>query len=215
GHSPLHVGSRQLTSIISRGYPTRQPSLRADPDPIRTLDSEGAGASFWGAKEADVMPIPAMKGFTSLTLLPEEKVGDKITRRILVGEREMIVFWSMRAGAHAAAHSHPHEQMFWMLKGRMEFRLGDERRVCAPGDPAGSGHGGRGAGGTGSGPPCPRSLALRRECCQDRGRRRRRPTPRPAREGRMADVGTKLIFENDRVRVWEFTLAPGESIGAH
>jgi len=80
------------------------------------------------------MPIPAMKGFTSLTLLPEEKVGDKITRRILVGEREMVVFWSMRAGAHAAAHSHPHEQMFWMLKGRMEFRLGDERRVCAPGD---------------------------------------------------------------------------------
>jgi len=31
----------------------------------------------------------------------------------------------------------------------------------------------------------------------------------------MADVGTKLIFENDRVRVWEFTLAAGESIGAH
>src|SRR2546430_12167896 len=74
-----------------------------------------------------------MKGFTSLTLLPEEKVGDKITRRILVGEREMVVFWSMRAGAHAAAHSHPHEQMFWMLKGRMEFRLGDERRVWGPG----------------------------------------------------------------------------------
>jgi quercetin dioxygenase-like cupin family protein len=31
----------------------------------------------------------------------------------------------------------------------------------------------------------------------------------------MAAVGTKLIFENERVRVWEFTLAPGESIGAH
>lgn len=31
----------------------------------------------------------------------------------------------------------------------------------------------------------------------------------------MADVGTKLIFENERVKVWEFTLAPGESIGAH
>jgi len=80
------------------------------------------------------MSIPAMKGFTSLTLLPEEKVGDKITRRILVGEKEMIVFWSMRAGAHAAAHSHPHEQKFWVLKGTMEFRLGDERRVCGRGD---------------------------------------------------------------------------------
>ena len=31
----------------------------------------------------------------------------------------------------------------------------------------------------------------------------------------MADVGTKLIFENERVRVWEFTLRPGESIEPH
>jgi quercetin dioxygenase-like cupin family protein len=31
----------------------------------------------------------------------------------------------------------------------------------------------------------------------------------------MNEVGTKLIFENERVRVWEFTLAPGESIAAH
>jgi quercetin dioxygenase-like cupin family protein len=31
----------------------------------------------------------------------------------------------------------------------------------------------------------------------------------------MADVGTKLVFENDRVRVWEFTLQPGESVPAH
>ena len=31
----------------------------------------------------------------------------------------------------------------------------------------------------------------------------------------MGDVGTRLIFENERVKVWEFTLDPGESIGAH
>jgi quercetin dioxygenase-like cupin family protein len=31
----------------------------------------------------------------------------------------------------------------------------------------------------------------------------------------MAEVGTKLIFENERVRVWEFTLQPGEDTGAH
>jgi quercetin dioxygenase-like cupin family protein len=29
------------------------------------------------------------------------------------------------------------------------------------------------------------------------------------------DVGTKLLFENDRVRVWDLTLAPGESTGMH
>ncbi len=31
----------------------------------------------------------------------------------------------------------------------------------------------------------------------------------------MSEVGTKLVFENERVKVWEFTLAPGEAIGAH
>jgi beta-alanine degradation protein BauB len=31
----------------------------------------------------------------------------------------------------------------------------------------------------------------------------------------MAEVGHKLIFENERVKVWEFTLHPGETIEAH
>jgi quercetin dioxygenase-like cupin family protein len=78
--------------------------------------------------------IPVMQGFSSLSTLPEEKVTDKITRRILVGEKEMAVFWTMKAGAHAAAHSHPNEQLFWMIKGKMDFRLGDQRRLCGPGD---------------------------------------------------------------------------------
>lgn len=29
------------------------------------------------------------------------------------------------------------------------------------------------------------------------------------------DVGTRLLFENDRVRVWDLRLAPGESTGRH
>jgi hypothetical protein len=31
----------------------------------------------------------------------------------------------------------------------------------------------------------------------------------------VGDVGTKLIFENDRVKVWELTLQPGEALGPH
>jgi quercetin dioxygenase-like cupin family protein len=30
-----------------------------------------------------------------------------------------------------------------------------------------------------------------------------------------ASVGTRLLFENDRVRVWDLQLAPGESTGLH
>jgi quercetin dioxygenase-like cupin family protein len=78
--------------------------------------------------------MPSMKGFHALKELPVEKVTDKISRRVLTGDKEMVVWWSMKAGVHAATHQHPHEQVFWMLKGRMEFRLGNERRTCVAGD---------------------------------------------------------------------------------
>jgi unsaturated pyranuronate lyase len=78
--------------------------------------------------------MPTMPGFHALKDLPEEKITDKITRRVLTGERQMMVWWSMKAGVHAAAHRHPHEQAFWVLSGRMDFRLGDEQRTCGPGD---------------------------------------------------------------------------------
>jgi quercetin dioxygenase-like cupin family protein len=78
--------------------------------------------------------MPIVSGFSSLSALPQEAVTDKISRRMVAGERGMVVWWSMKAGAHAAAHTHPHEQIFWMLSGRMEFRLGEERRICGPGD---------------------------------------------------------------------------------
>lgn len=80
------------------------------------------------------MNAPTLTGFGSLTAIKEERINDKITRRVLAGEKGMIVWWKVKAGAHAAAHTHPHEQIFWMLKGRMEFRLGDERRVVGPGE---------------------------------------------------------------------------------
>jgi quercetin dioxygenase-like cupin family protein len=80
--------------------------------------------------------MPQLSGFASLAALPAERITDKISRRVMAGDQGMIVWWSIKAGAHAAAHKHPHEQMFWMLKGKMEFRLGSERRVCVAGDVA-------------------------------------------------------------------------------
>src|SRR5262249_6825086 len=77
--------------------------------------------------------MPLMPGFLALKDLPEEKVTDKITRRVLTGEKTMIVRWTMQTGVDAAAHSHPHEQVFWVLSGKMDFRLGNERRTCGPG----------------------------------------------------------------------------------
>ena len=82
------------------------------------------------------MAVAAMRGFLNLDKIPEETVTPLITRKIVTGEKEMVVFWKMKAGAHAAAHRHPNEQIFWMLSGKMEFRLGTEKRACGPGDVA-------------------------------------------------------------------------------
>ena len=80
------------------------------------------------------MSVSAMRGYASLDTIPDEKVTPLITRKIVTGEKQMLVLWNMKAGAHAAAHRHPHEQIFWVRSGKMEFRLGDEKRTCGPGD---------------------------------------------------------------------------------
>jgi quercetin dioxygenase-like cupin family protein len=80
--------------------------------------------------------MPVTSGFAELASLPEERITDKISRRVLSGKRGMIVWWRIKAGAHAAAHKHPHEQIVWMLKGKMDFRIGEERRSMGAGDVA-------------------------------------------------------------------------------
>jgi quercetin dioxygenase-like cupin family protein len=86
--------------------------------------------------DAEIIQGDAMgtlTGFGSLSAIPEEKISDKITRRVLAGQKGMMVWWKIGAGTHVAAHSHPHEQIVWMLKGRMEFRIDNERRVLEAG----------------------------------------------------------------------------------
>jgi len=73
-------------------------------------------------------------GFSGFAALLEEQIGEKISRRILSGDQGMVVWWSIEAGVHVEPHSHANEQIVWMLKGKMEFRLGSEQRVCGAGD---------------------------------------------------------------------------------
>ena len=78
--------------------------------------------------------MPKLVGFSRFAALLEEQISAKISRRIVSGDQGMIVWWSIGAGVHVEPHSHANEQIVWMLKGKMEFRLGSEQRVCGPGD---------------------------------------------------------------------------------
>ena len=73
-------------------------------------------------------------GFSAFAALPQEQISEKISRRILSGDQGMIVWWSIGAGVHIESHSHANEQIVWLLTGKMDFRLGAERRVCLRGD---------------------------------------------------------------------------------
>jgi unsaturated pyranuronate lyase len=78
--------------------------------------------------------MPTLVGFSTFAALPEEEISQKISRRVLSGDQGMLVWWSIGEGVHVEPHSHANEQIVWMLRGKMEFRLGSEQRICGPGD---------------------------------------------------------------------------------
>jgi quercetin dioxygenase-like cupin family protein len=70
--------------------------------------------------------------------------GERFDAIIRQSRRHRRAQWSVGAGVHVEPHSHANEQIVWMLKGKMEIRLGSEQRVCSRDDvvviPGGTGH---------------------------------------------------------------------------
>ena len=66
-----------------------------------------------------------------------QHVAPGISRRILAhGGRLMTVHVAFSAGVSSPPHAHPHEQVSYIVSGRFEWQLGDEKRVLAAGDSA-------------------------------------------------------------------------------
>jgi unsaturated pyranuronate lyase len=80
--------------------------------------------------------MPVIVGHDKLASIPEERISDKISRKVMSGKQGMMVWWRFKAGGHAAAHQHPHEQLSWMIKGRMDLRIGSETQSMVAGDVA-------------------------------------------------------------------------------
>lgn len=50
------------------------------------------------------------------------------------GTHLMLSYLQMDEGAEVPWHSHPHEQGGMLLSGKLQLSIGDETRVCSPGD---------------------------------------------------------------------------------
>ncbi|PVZ15400.1 MULTISPECIES: cupin domain-containing protein [unclassified Pseudomonas] len=67
----------------------------------------------------------------------KEQLGDSIVRQIVHGDELMMVKLTMKAGAVVKHHSHPNEQMTYILKGRIRFTHGwdmEQSTVLCAGD---------------------------------------------------------------------------------
>ena len=61
--------------------------------------------------------------------------GDGLTRKVgAYNENLMVVEVHFKTGTVAALHSHPHEQITYVISGKFAFTVGDETYVVGPGD---------------------------------------------------------------------------------
>ncbi len=67
--------------------------------------------------------------------VPLEDLGDGVSRKILAySDNIMTVEVHFEKGSIGAMHSHPHEQITYVLSGKFEFTIGDETHVVSAGD---------------------------------------------------------------------------------
>ncbi|CAB3779967.1 cupin domain-containing protein [Pararobbsia alpina] len=73
-------------------------------------------------------------GFFKKDELPTQVNQAQMVQQLLTGRNGMVVWSKIKAGTFTAAHTHHNEQITWVISGRMDFRLGDEKRTCVAGD---------------------------------------------------------------------------------
>jgi len=60
--------------------------------------------------------------------LAEERVTDRISRKLVTAERMMLAHVYLKQGALVPQHSHHNEQLTYILEGALEFRIGADRQ---------------------------------------------------------------------------------------
>ena len=85
--------------------------------------------------------------FSSIHLLREREIFAGIRGRYWHADRMTAGDVILDAETDIPIHQHPHEQLTYLLEGRMEFIVGDEKQLMEAGDlaiiPGGVLHGGR------------------------------------------------------------------------
>ena len=66
--------------------------------------------------------------------VPAQRISAGIDRQMIVGHKLMMCRLTLQPHVETPVHSHPHEQMTIVERGRVRFTIGDEARVVGAGD---------------------------------------------------------------------------------
>ena len=66
--------------------------------------------------------------------LPVERIADGIERQMIWGERLMVCRLTIQPHVVTPVHSHPHEQMTIVERGRARFFIEGQERIASAGD---------------------------------------------------------------------------------
>jgi quercetin dioxygenase-like cupin family protein len=62
-------------------------------------------------------------------------MGELISRKTMAyGDKTLLAEIRLEKGAHLPAHAHPHEQIGYLVSGRLVFTVSDEQWTAEPGD---------------------------------------------------------------------------------
>ncbi|MFC1884472.1 cupin domain-containing protein [Thermodesulfobacteriota bacterium] len=61
-------------------------------------------------------------------------LAEGVVIRMVSGEKLSMVFYWIKPGSPIPEHSHPHEQIGTVLKGKIELSVGEDKRTVGPGE---------------------------------------------------------------------------------
>jgi unsaturated pyranuronate lyase len=60
--------------------------------------------------------------------IPKEQLSERLSRRLITGERVMLAHVYLKKGCVVPKHAHHNEQFTYILEGALQFRIGDDGR---------------------------------------------------------------------------------------
>ncbi len=74
-----------------------------------------------------------MNTFFTPEQMVQKKISDGAEARIVHGESMSVALWEFAADEQLPEHSHPHEQLTYVVDGEIELIVGDETRLMTAG----------------------------------------------------------------------------------